>query len=49
LSKEKGLGLQLESLSSQKIGIVAGGTGLFPFYDILDLFFKSELMETNKY
>ena len=46
ISHEKGLGLQLSSIGSHRIIIIAGGTGFFPFYDTLDLFFKSELMNS---
>lgn len=46
ISHEKGLGLQLASLESHRIVIIAGGTGFFPFYDALDLFFKSELISS---
>lgn len=42
LSCEKGLGLGLREISAGKVLIVAGGTGLLPFSDIIDLIFKDE-------
>ena len=40
LSCEKGLGLKLKEIVPGKVVIVAGGTGLLPFSDIIDLLFK---------
>jgi len=34
-------------LAPGKIIIVAGGTGLYPFSDLIDLLFKSVLIHTN--
>lgn len=41
LSCNRGTGLQLEDTQPGKIVMVAGGTGLFPFSDIIDLLFKA--------
>lgn len=40
LSEPKGEGLQLASAKPGKIIIVTGGTGLYPFSDLIDLLFK---------
>lgn len=40
LSQEKGLGLELGDLTPGKVIIIAGGTGILPFSDIIDLLFK---------
>ena len=40
LSCEKGLGLGLRDITAGKVLIVAGGTGILPFSDIIDLVFK---------
>jgi hypothetical protein len=42
LSCEKGLGLQLKELAPGRVLILAGGTGLLPFSDLIDLIFKEE-------
>jgi hypothetical protein len=50
LSPPKGFGLELDVTKPGRIVIVAGGTGLFPFCDIIDLLYKSlYLEETNKH
>lgn len=43
LSEPKGEGLQLGQLKAGKIILVAGGTGLYPFSDLIDLLFKESL------
>ncbi len=45
LSPPKGFGLELDATKPGRIVIVAGGTGLFPFCDIIDLLFKSLFMQ----
>lgn len=40
LSESKGEGLQLPDTKPGKIIIVAGGTGIFPFCDLIDLLYK---------
>ena len=40
LSGSKGEGLQLGQTRPGRIILVAGGTGLFPFSDFIDLLFK---------
>lgn len=47
LSQPKGLGLELEVTKPGKIVIIAGGTGLFPFSDFIDLLFKTAYLQTN--
>ena len=47
LSFQKGLGLELETTNPGKIIIVAGGTGLFPFSDLIDLLFKDAFIKNN--
>lgn len=47
LSLQKGLGLELETTNPGKIIIVAGGTGLFPFSDLIDLLFKDAFIKNN--
>ncbi len=47
LSCEKGLGLQLKELGPGKVIIIAGGTGLLPFSDLIDLLFKDEYSKVN--
>lgn len=44
LSQPKGLGLELEVTKPGKIVIIAGGTGLFPFSDFIDLLFKTAVL-----
>lgn len=48
LSRPKGLGLELDVTKPGRIVIVAGGTGLFPFSDLIDLLFKDLYLEENK-
>lgn len=47
LSCEKGLGLQLRELPEGRVIIVAGGTGLLPFSDLIDLLFKAEYAQSR--
>jgi hypothetical protein len=47
LSLQKGLGLELETTNPGKIIVVAGGTGLFPFSDLIDLLFKDAFIKNN--
>lgn len=39
--------MKLHNLKPGKVIIVAGGTGLYPFCDLLDLLFKDNLVERN--
>lgn len=39
--------MKLQTLAPGKVIIVAGGTGLYPFCDLLDLLFKDSLAESN--
>lgn len=43
----KGRGLCLEAVPSGDVAIIAGGTGLFPFLDLLDLLFKATIAEKS--
>lgn len=45
----KGRGLCLGSVRAGSIAIVAGGTGLFPFLDLIDLIFKAVSKHTSMY
>ena len=47
LSEPRGEGLKLASTAPGKILIVAGGTGLYPFSDIIDLLFKSSVLSSD--
>jgi NAD(P)H-flavin reductase len=44
LSCGKGAGMKFDTLLSGKVIIVAGGTGLFPFIDFIDILFKNALV-----
>jgi hypothetical protein len=43
LSSPKGEGLQFSRLMPGKVVIVAGGTGILPFSDLIDLLYKDQL------
>lgn len=45
LSCPRGRGLELESTEPGRIIVLAGGTGLFPFCDLIDLLFKAEMLQ----
>ena len=45
LSSPKGEGLRFAQLKPGKVVIVAGGTGIYPFADLIDLLFKDEIMK----
>ena len=47
LSCLRGEGLHFAELKPGRIIIVAGGTGLYPFSDLIDLLFKSLLLKTR--
>ena len=40
----RGRGLELENTKEGRVIVVAGGTGLFPFSDIIDLLFKYQIV-----
>lgn len=44
ISESKGEGLQLPHTRPGKIIMVIGGTGVYPFSDLIDLLFKEQLM-----
>lgn len=45
LSTSRGEGLKLGEIKEGKIVIVSGGTGFFPFCDLVDLLFKQLLIK----
>ena len=45
ISCSKGEGLQLAQTKPGRIIMVAGGTGLYPFSDFIDLLFKEQLIK----
>jgi NAD(P)H-flavin reductase len=47
LSSLRGEGLRLAETAPGKVIVVAGGTGLFPFSDLINLLFKSTLIKAN--
>lgn len=47
LSCAKGEGLALHEKKPGHIFIVAGGTGIYPFIDVIDLLFKRMLVDSN--
>lgn len=44
LSCPKGRGLELATTPPGKIIVLAAGTGLYPFCDLIDLLFKSQIL-----
>lgn len=48
LSEPRGEGLHLQELTPGKVIIVAGGTGLYPFSDLIDLLFKDLIASSDK-
>jgi len=45
----RGRGIELEDTKAGRVIVVAGGTGLFPFSDLIDLLFKDQAVkEGNK-
>jgi hypothetical protein len=38
----------MQKLTPGKVIIVAGGTGLYPFSDLIDLLFKTQVARTDK-
>ncbi len=44
LSQPRGLGLALDCVTSKNIVIFAGGTGLYPYSDLIDLLFKAKMI-----
>lgn len=40
VSSQRGIGMRLETLKEGNIIFIAGGTGLCPYMDIIDLLFK---------
>lgn len=45
LSKPRGFGLALGEMNPGNIVLFAGGTGLYPFSDLIDLLYKSMIVE----
>jgi len=46
-SSPRGLGLELETTGPGRIIVMAGGTGLFPFSDFIDLLYKDYMIKKN--
>ena len=44
ISQSKGEGLQIAHTKPGKVILVAGGTGIYPFSDFIDLLYKEQLM-----
>lgn len=44
LSQNRGFGLNLQEKNAGQIVIFSGGTGVHPFYDLIDLVYKSILI-----
>lgn len=44
ISQPRGLGLALDCVTSKNVVIFAGGTGLYPYSDLIDLLFKAKLV-----
>ena len=47
VSKPRGRGLSLNDMPEGRIVLLAGGTGLYPFSDTIDLLFKEHLVNTG--
>ena len=45
ISHPRGRGMSLSDIAHGKIVIFAGGTGFYPFCDLIDLLFKRHLVE----
>lgn len=45
VSKPRGRGLELDMTQPGRIIIVTGGTGVFPFSDLIDLLFKAQVIQ----
>jgi NAD(P)H-flavin reductase len=46
-SEPRGTGLNLVNTKPGRIIVVAGGTGLFPYCDLIDLLFKDMMIKKN--
>lgn len=44
MSIPRGRGLELEDTAPGRVIVVAGGTGIFPFSDLIDLLFKAQVI-----
>jgi len=47
ITQPLGFGLHLSSLPEGKVIVLTGGTGLHPFYDLIDLIFKEHHFSSN--
>lgn len=45
MSQAMGLGLGLDKIKSGRVVLFAGGTGLYPFVDLIDILFKKTLLD----
>ena len=48
ISRVRGWGLKLHEIQGEII-ILCGGTGIYPFSDLIDLLFKEYLVKTNHF
>ena len=46
-SMPRGMGLELVNTKPGRIVVLAGGTGLFPFSDLIDLLYKDRMVRLN--
>ena len=47
VTRSKGLGLGLQEKKPGKIFLLAGGTGIYPFIDTIDILYKKALVDQN--
>ena len=47
ISRNRGLGLSLQTMRMGDIVVIAGGTGINPFCDLIDLLFKDMVISSN--
>ena len=47
VTRSKGLGLALQEKKPGKIILMAGGTGIYPFIDTIDILYKKALVDQN--
>ena len=47
ISCTRGQGLKLDTLAPGRIVFVSGGTGFYPFMDLVDLIYKKKILDTG--
>lgn len=47
ISCTRGQGLKLDTLTPGKLVFICGGTGFYPFMDLVDLLFKRKLINSG--